>query len=89
MGLLFKPVGILLGIVASRLAGAAVDRLNGGDPVPDPKVREDPGLKAVGAVALQAAVFAGTSAAVSRYGMHVWEHVFGAWPGKHRDADEA
>ncbi|MCK9249268.1 MAG: DUF4235 domain-containing protein [Solirubrobacteraceae bacterium] len=87
MGLLFKPVGIVLGILAGWLTGVLVNRLTGGDEAPDPKVREDPGLQAVGSVAVQAAVAAGTNAAVNRYGMHVWEHLFGAWPGKHRDTD--
>ncbi|WP_320671008.1 DUF4235 domain-containing protein [Patulibacter defluvii] len=94
MGLLFKPFALLLGVIASRLAGGLFDRLwqaLDGDPPPDPKVREDSGPRAVAATALQAGVFAGVSAAVGRYGMHVFEHLFGRWPGQRRadQADEA
>lgn len=88
MRLLFKPFGLIVGLIASRLAAALFarvwDRIDGND-VPDPDVREDPGGRAVLAAGLQSAIFGATSAATSRYGMHVFEHVFGRWPGKHRD----
>lgn len=90
MGLLFKPFALLLGVIASRLAGTVFNRVWSavdGDPPPDPKVREDSGPRAVAATALQAGVFAGVSAAVSRYGMHVFEHLFGRWPGARRPTD--
>lgn len=88
MSLLFKPFGMVAGLVASRASAAIFDqvwrRVDGG-PLPDSDVREDPAGRAIVAAALQAAIFAGTSAAVSRYGMHVYEHTFGKWPGEHRD----
>ncbi len=90
MGLLFKPFALLLGLVAGRLSAAIFGRIWGavdGDPPPDPKVREDDGGRAIAAAALQAGVAAGTAAAVNRYGMHVFEHLFGRWPGKHRQDD--
>jgi hypothetical protein len=90
MALLFKPFGLIAGLIASRLAGTIFDRVwnavDGSD-LPDPDVREDSGGRAIVAAALQASIFAATSAAVSRYGMHVFEHTFGRWPGKHRGAD--
>ncbi len=90
MKLLFKPFGLIAGLIASRLAAGIFDRLwrridSGGHGVPDPDVREDPGGRAVAAAALQAGIFAGTAAATSRYGMHVFEHLFGRWPGDHRE----
>lgn len=88
MKLLFKPFGLIAGLIASRVAAAIFDRVWSrvdGHGVPDPDVREDPGGRAVAAAALQAGIFAGTAAATSRYGMHVFEHLFGRWPGEHRD----
>lgn len=88
MKLLFKPFGLIVGLIASRAAAAIFDRVWNrvdGHDVPDPDIREDPGGRAVAAAALQAGIFAGTSAAASRYGMHVFEHLFGRWPGKHRE----
>jgi hypothetical protein len=60
-----------------------------GGHLPDSDVREDPAGRAILAAALQAAIFAGTTAAVSRYGMHVYEHAFGKWPGQHRETPQA
>jgi hypothetical protein len=37
---------------------------------------------------LQSAIFAATNAAVSRYGMLVFEHLFGTWPGDHKEDQE-
>jgi hypothetical protein len=90
MKLLFKPFGLIVGLIASRLAAAIFDRVWSrvdveGHGVPDPDVREDPGGRAVAAAALQSAIFGATTAAVSRYGMHVFEHLFGRWPGDHRE----
>lgn len=91
MKLLFKPFGLVAGLVASRAAAAIFDqvwqRVDGGD-LPNPDVREDPAGRAIAAAALQAAIFAGTSAAASRYGMHVFEHTFGRWPGDRREDPE-
>jgi hypothetical protein len=91
MKLLFKPFGLVAGLVASRAAAAIFDqvwqRVDGGD-LPSADVREDPAGRAIAAAALQAAIFAGTSAAASRYGMHVFEHTFGTWPGDRRDDQE-
>ncbi|MBF6621626.1 MAG: DUF4235 domain-containing protein [Patulibacter sp.] len=88
MRLLFKPFALIVGLIASRLAITIFDRVWSridGDGIPDPAVREDSGVRAVAAAALQSAIFGATSAATSRYGMHVFEHVFGSWPGKHRE----
>lgn len=88
MRLLFKPFGLIVGFIASRLSIAIFDRVWSrvdADGIPDPDVREDSGTRAVAAAALQSAIFGATTAAVSRYGMHVFEHIFGRWPGKHRE----
>lgn len=89
MGLLFKPFGLLAGLIASRLAAAIFERVWRTDdrPLPNPKVREDPAGRAIAAAALQAGIFTATSAAVSRYGMHIFEHLFGRWPGPKRPED--
>lgn len=91
MSLLFKPFGMVAGVVATKAATAIFDqvwqRVDGGD-LPDADVREDPAGRAILAAMLQAAIFAGTTAAVSRYGMHVYEHTFGTWPGQHREIEQ-
>lgn len=88
MSLLFKPFGMVVGLVARKASTEIFDqvwrRVDGG-PLPDSDVREDPAGRAIVVAALQAAIFAGTTAAVSRYGMHVYEHTFGHWPGDHRE----
>lgn len=88
MKLLFKPFGLVAGLIASRLAMAIFNqvwqRVDGGE-LPDPDVREDPAGRAILAATLQSAIFAATSATASRYGMHVFEHTFGRWPGDHRE----
>jgi hypothetical protein len=92
MGLLFKPFGLVAGLIASRLSSTIFDRVwrsTEGQPLPDPDVREDPAGRAIAAAALQAGIFAATSAAANRYGMHVFEHLFGRWPGKSRADEDA
>jgi hypothetical protein len=91
MKLLFKPFSLIAGLIASRLAMAIFNqvwlRVDGGE-LPDPDVREDPAGRAIAAAVLQSSIFAATNAAVSRYGMHVFEHAFGTWPGDHKEEQE-
>lgn len=92
MALLFKPFGLLAGFAASRLASSIFDRVwqrVDGQPLPDVDVREDTAGRVVAARVLQSSIFAATSVLVSRYGMHVYEHAFGSWPGKHRELEDS
>lgn len=90
MKLLFKPFGMVVGLVARKASTAIFDqvwrRVDGG-PLPDSDVREDPAGRAIAVAVLQSVIFAGTTAAVSRYGMHVFEHAFGRWPGDRRNPE--
>jgi hypothetical protein len=93
--LLYKPFGIVLAIVTGKLAGALFDvvwpRLDrkGDGSVPGPTERgADPG-RAVAASAVQAATYAGTKAAVDRFGVGVFYYLTGLWAGTRSPEEEA
>jgi Protein of unknown function (DUF4235) len=92
MKLLYKPFGILAGVIAARLGRKAFKQLWGKfdeqDP-PDPSVEEAGAGKVLAAAALEAAIMAGVAAAFDRLGARAFHHLFGIWPGKeHEDKNE-
>ena len=91
MRLLYKPFGLIAGIVggmlARRLFGALWARIDDAEP-PKPTTERTSWPRVVGAAALQGAVFRGTKAAVDRAGAKSFAHLFGVWPGE-REPDEA
>jgi hypothetical protein len=87
MKLLYKPFGLVLGIVAGLLSRRVFTVIWGKiDPQheepPEAKTRNTTAARAVGAAALQAAVFAGVRAGVDRAGARAFEHTTGVWPGE-------
>lgn len=87
MRLLYKPFGIVLGILAGLLSRRLFTVLWGRlDPdheePPEATTRDTTAAKAVGAAALQAAVFAGVRAGVDRAGARAFERTTGIWPGE-------
>jgi len=85
MKLLYKPFGLVMGILGGLLAGKAfkrVWRLAGrqGD-APKPTDRDRGWSEVVLGAALQGAVFGGVKAAVDRAGATGYERVTGVWPG--------
>jgi hypothetical protein len=83
--LAYKPVGMLLGVVAGAVTGVAFERLwralSGSDEVPR-AVDEDRGWgEILAAAALQGAVFAVVRAAVDRGGAQGVRRLTGNWPG--------
>lgn len=92
MKLLYKPFGLVTGIVAGMIAGAIFKRtwaLVGGEAdKPDAKDKERGWLEVVTAAALQGAVFGAVKAAVDRAGATGYEAVTGVWPGNTEQADE-
>jgi hypothetical protein len=90
MKILYKPFGIIAGLIGARIARqvfsalwARIDH----DAPPRPTTEETSFPKVVGAAALEAATMAGIGAAVDRAGARVFHHLTGIWPGeKHPEA---
>src|SRR5262249_8116438 len=81
---LYKPVGILGGIVAGMVAGAVFKqtwRLIGHeDQAPQPRDEDRNWSEILLAAAVQGAIFAFVKAAVDRSGATAMRRVTGAWP---------
>lgn len=85
MKLAYKPIGIIAGILASRLAkrlfSAIWSRIDEGEP-PRAQTELATWSRVVTAAALQGATFAVVKAVVDRAGARGFEHLFGVWPGE-------
>jgi hypothetical protein len=85
MKFLYKPFGLVLGIIAGLLSRrvfmAVWSKIDDAQP-PEAKTKHASVPKVVSAAALEAAVFAGVRAAVDRAGAHGFHHVTGVWPGE-------
>lgn len=85
MKLLYKPFGLIAGIVGGRLARRVFDalwgRIDDGEP-PKATTERATWPRVVGAAALQGATFAATRAIVDRAGAKSFAHLFGIWPGE-------
>jgi hypothetical protein len=90
MKLLYKPFGVVAGILSGLLArrlftvlwGAIDDR----EP-PEAKTERASWPRVLTAAAIQGATFSATRAAVDRAGARGFEHLFGVWPGE-REPDK-
>lgn len=91
MRLLYKPFGIVAGIVggllARRLFGVVWGAIDDEEP-PQAKTERASWPRVLLAAAIQGATFSATRAAVDRAGARAFQHLFGAWPGE-REPDEA
>jgi hypothetical protein len=92
VGLIYKPIGIFLGIVAGllgkRIFNFAWTKIDDEDP-PKGTTEVAPMAKIVGAAALQGVIFKVTRVIVVRYGAVGWRYLTGVWPGEKRpDPDE-
>ncbi|MBJ7519271.1 MAG: DUF4235 domain-containing protein [Solirubrobacteraceae bacterium] len=92
MKLLYKPLGIVLGLLAGWLGREAFQRvwaLIDQEAPPKPTTEDAGWAKALTAAALQAAIFAVVRAAVDRAGATWFRDFTGVWPGpKHQEAAE-
>lgn len=88
MKLLYKPLGLIAGLIAARIGRALFkgiwSQVDRADP-PDPTTPEAPMPKVVGAAALEAATMAGVAAAADRMAAQAFHHLTGFWPGKPAD----
>ena len=87
MRLIYKPVGILLGILAGLLGKKAFDfvwtKLSDEEP-PEPTTEETTWQRVLAAAAVQGVIFRLTRVAVDRWGAIGWRHLTGTWPGEKR-----
>ncbi|HEY8638224.1 MAG TPA: DUF4235 domain-containing protein [Solirubrobacteraceae bacterium] len=85
MTLIYKPVGIVLGILAGliskRLFEAVWSKIDDQEP-PEPTTQRASWPKVLGAAAVQGVTFKVTRAAVDRAGAKGFAHVTGVWPGE-------
>ena len=92
MKLLYKPIGLILGLLAGLLGKKAFDfvwtKLDDEEP-PEATTKEAPWVKVITAAALQGVIFRTTRVVVDRYGAQGWYYLTGSWPGERRpDPDE-
>ena len=92
MGLIYKPFGIILGILAGlvgkRLFNFAWTKIDDEEP-PKATTEWRRGSKILGAAALQGVIFKVTRVVVDRYGAVGWRYLTGFWPGERRpDPDD-
>jgi hypothetical protein len=87
MKLLYKPFGIILGIIAGLLSKKLFNVVWGifdKEEPPTPTTKEADWPKVLAAAAVQGLTFKVTRAAVDRLGAEGFEHLFGIWPGDKR-----
>ena len=85
MGLIYKPFGFFLGILAAlagrRIFNEAWQRIDDQDP-PKGTTEDASWAKILGAAALQGLIFKLTRVVVDRYGAIGWTYLTGFWPGE-------
>jgi Protein of unknown function (DUF4235) len=92
MRVLYRPFGIIAGIVGIRLGRAVFRQLwsqvDSGEP-PTPRTPDTSLPKVVGAAALEAATMAAISAAVDTASRRSFQYLVGVWPGDKRKEEPA
>ena len=85
--LIYKPFGLILGVVAGLIGKKAFDfawgKIDDEEP-PKGTTQEASWPKIVAAAALQGVIFRTTRVVVDRYGAIGWRYLTGAWPGEKR-----
>jgi Protein of unknown function (DUF4235) len=92
MRVLYKPIGLILGILSGIVGKKIFDfvwtKLDDEEP-PEGTTQHAPWSKVLAAAALQGMIFKSTRVIVDRYGAVGWNYLTGAWPGeKYPDPDE-
>ena len=91
MGLIYKPFGILLGIVAAVLGKRAFNfawtKIDDEEP-PKATTEETSWRRLLAAAAVQGVIFKTVRVTVDRYGAIGWRYLTGTWPGEKRPDPE-
>ena len=92
MKLIYKPFGIIVGIVAGLLARKVFTfvwtKIDDEEP-PEATTEEASWRRVLAAAAVQGVIFRVTKVAVDRYGAIGWRYLTGTWPGEKRpDPDD-
>ena len=91
MGLIYKPFGILLGIVAAllgkRVFNFAWTKIDDQDP-PKATTEQTTWARLLAASAFQGVIFKVVRVVVDRYGAIGWRYLTGVWPGERRPDPE-
>jgi hypothetical protein len=89
--LIYKPFGILFGILAGLLSKRIFDfvwsKIDEEEP-PKATTRNVDTRKVIAAAAIQGVTFKAVRAAVDRAGARSFEHFTGVWPGPHEPDPE-
>jgi Protein of unknown function (DUF4235) len=91
MKLLYKPFGLVAGIVGGMLARRVFTVVWGAidDQEPPEATTEDTSwARVLGAAAVQGVIFKVVRVVVDRYGAIAWRHLTGVWPGEKRPDPE-
>jgi hypothetical protein len=84
MKILYKPVGIVAGVIGAKLGRDAFRamwaRIDDAQP-PDPTAEDATLTKVVGAAVLEAATMAAIAAVVDRGSARAFHYLTGIWPG--------
>lgn len=84
MKLLYKPFGIIAGLVGGLLARRIFDAIWSAvddEAPPKPTVEHTSWPRVISAAVLQGATFSATKAVVDRAGARGFQHLVGVWPG--------
>jgi hypothetical protein len=91
MGLIYKPFGIALGIMAAllgkRIFNFAWTKIDDREP-PEATTEETSWRRLLAASAVQGVIFRITRVVVDRYGAIGWRYLTGVWPGEKRPEPE-
>lgn len=86
MKTLYKPLGVILGVLGGIAANAVFNRVwhrvSGLDQAPRPTAADYSWREVLAAAALQGAIFGLIKAAVDRAGAVGYEQLTGTWPGR-------
>jgi hypothetical protein len=87
MKFIYKPFGLVLGLIAAIAGRKAFDfvwtKIDDQEP-PEPKTEEASWRRVLAAAAVQGLIFRVTKVTVDRYGAIGWRHLTGTWPGEKR-----
>jgi hypothetical protein len=87
MGLIYKPFGVVLGLIAGFAGKKIFDfvwtKIDDEEP-PEATTQDTSWPRLIGAAALQGVIFRVTRFVVDRYGAIGFHHFTGIWPGEKR-----